>query len=116
MARTFKEFEAELNAIEVEETNIIEALSNIFDGYDEEIEEEGVADKIKAVVGEFEMVDSYGGEGEGETWYQVVHLKNDDIYVKLDASYQSYDGVDFDSAEILEVKPKQQTKTVYEEA
>lgn len=65
---------------------------------------------------EFEEVDSYGGEGQGEVWYVVYYFKNHDVYIKVDGFYHSYPGVEFcdgwDSCS--EVKPKTVKKVVYE--
>lgn len=69
--------------------------------------------KIRELVGEIEMAEHYGGEGEGETWYDVILFKEHDVYVQIDAYYQSYDGTDFSSSKFREVKPETITKVVY---
>lgn len=113
MKGTFAEFEQKLNAIECEEGSTAQLLSYHFDGYADDLGDEPAA-AVKELVGEFEVVDSYGGEGEGETWYQVAHLKDWGFFVKIDAHYQSYDGVQYDDADIIEVHPKTETRTIYE--
>ena len=64
----------------------------------------------------FEEVDSYGGEGQGDTWYVVYHFPNHDVYIRVDGYYQSYDGTEFYDGWgcCKEVKPVQKTITVYE--
>lgn len=59
--------------------------------------------------GTFEHVDSYGGEGEGESYWEVFKFTSEDGseegYFKLDGYYQSYDGGYYD--ELYQVYPKQ---------
>jgi len=62
-------------------------------------------------------VDQYGGEGQGDTWYSIKHFPNDNIYIRIDGYYQSYDGVSFDGGYdecCTQVKPVEKTITVYE--
>jgi hypothetical protein len=63
----------------------------------------------------WEEVDSYGGEGQGETWYSVKYFRDYDVYIKVDGYYTSYNGVEFDRGwdSCKEVRPKQKTITVY---
>jgi hypothetical protein len=70
----------------------------------------------KFLVGEVVVVDRYGGEGEGETWYVVHHFVDHDLYIRTDGFYQSYNGVEFYDGWgcCREVKPKEKTITVYE--
>ncbi len=70
----------------------------------------------KFLFGEVVVVDSYGGEGEGETWYVVHHFVDHDLYIRTDGFYQSYDGVHFYDGwgSCREVRPKEKTITVYE--
>lgn len=58
-------------------------------------------------------VDSYGGEGEGEAYWSVYKFSRgtEDVYVKFDGSYQSYDGSTYD--EWFFVKPKEVVVTKY---
>lgn len=63
-------------------------------------------------LGEFEVLDSYGGEGKGDDYWLVFYLKQHNIYIKLDGYYQSYDGGYYTS--MYEVKPKQVMMTIYE--
>ena len=59
----------------------------------------------------FELLDSYGGEGMGEDYWIVFKWK-DSIY-KLSCTYYSYDGVDWDGADLYEVKPVSVMRTEY---
>lgn len=66
---------------------------------------------------EWVEVEQYGGEGEGDTWYSIKHFPNDDVCIKVDGYYQSYEGVSFDGEYdscCSQVVPKQKTITVYE--
>lgn len=67
-------------------------------------------------LGKWVEVDSYGGEGQGETWWVVIHFKEPDVYIKINGYYTSYDGTNFDSFEddMRIVEPRQKTITVYE--
>lgn len=68
---------------------------------------------VLAITGALDMVEHYGGEGEGETWYDVIHFVEHGFYMQIDGYYQSYDGTDFSSAKFREVKPETITKVVY---
>lgn len=59
----------------------------------------------------FELLDSYGGESMGEDYWIVFKWK-DSIY-KLSTTYYSYDGVDWDDADLYEVKPVPVMRTEY---
>lgn len=62
-----------------------------------------------------EVVEKFGGEGQGDTIYTVWrfdHPEFDSVYVKFIGWYSSYDGSDFQEYAI--VTPKQRTITVYE--
>lgn len=57
--------------------------------------------------------DEYGGEGMGEEYWTIYKFSrgNEEVYVKFDGSYQSYDGSTYDSW--FFVTPKQVTVTQY---
>lgn len=79
-------------------------------------EERGRVEKIileKLNLGEFVQVDQYGGEGDGSTFYSIVHFKDHDIYLRWDGWYASYDGWYLESPP-TEVKPKTKQITVFE--
>lgn len=63
----------------------------------------------------WEEIDQYGGEGQGDTWYSVKYFPDDDVYIKVNGFYSSYNGTDFDGWEdCQEVRPIEKTITVYE--
>ena len=66
-------------------------------------------------LGKMVEVDSYGGEGQGDTWYSVKHFVDHDVYIRVDGYYTSYDGTSFDGGWTCcsEVKPVEKTITVY---
>jgi uncharacterized protein YlxP (DUF503 family) len=63
-------------------------------------------------LGKVNVVASYGGEGQGETYYVVYHFVDHDKYIRINGFYSSYNGADFDNAP-YEVTPQQKTITVY---
>lgn len=58
-------------------------------------------------------VASYGGEGQGETFYHVFSFDNGEevVYIKFDGWYASYNGAEFN--EWFFVEPEKKTITVY---
>lgn len=71
---------------------------------------------LRDVLGPVIEVDRYGGEGEGETYWIVGKLpKHNDMLVRMDGYYQSYDGVDWNNGNgFEEVAAETKTVTVYE--
>ncbi len=67
-------------------------------------------------LGDYEIVEKYGGEGKGEEWYKVFYFVEHDVYVRIDGWYSSYNGTDFEDGWncCKEVKPQQKVVTVYE--
>lgn len=66
-------------------------------------------------LGKFQMIDKYGGEGDGSKWYNIRYFVEHDIYVQVSGYYQSYVGVEFGGwDDVTEVKPQERTITVYE--
>lgn len=67
-------------------------------------------------VGNIELVDDYGGEGEGESYYKVVKFVDHNVYGKLEGAYYSYDGIHFYDIEddFTEVKPVEKVVTHYD--
>jgi hypothetical protein len=62
-----------------------------------------------------ELVDSYGGEGEGEQYYRIYYFKKENLYIKASSYYTSYDGVDWKyNCDLRYVAPITKTITVYE--
>jgi len=61
------------------------------------------------------QVDGYGGEGQGDKYYQIYSFFNpqgETVYIKLNGWYQSYNGAEY--TDTFEVTPKQKTITAYE--
>jgi hypothetical protein len=60
------------------------------------------------------VVDSYGGEGQGDTYYTVRKFTNGDdvLYVRFNGWYSSYDGADYNNYQV--VRPVEKTIVVYE--
>jgi hypothetical protein len=64
-------------------------------------------------LGDFNIVEKHGGEGEGENYHVVQYFKDHDVYIRIDGFYQSYDGTYFDNAP-YEVRPTERVVTFYE--
>jgi len=98
-------------------SELIEKLKSIFDNSVYEFAHAGKWGVNEYTdLGEINEVDSYGGEGQGETWYSIKYFPKLDLYVKVNGYYQSYNGTDFNDWEdaVNIVKPQQKTITVYE--
>ncbi len=65
-------------------------------------------------LGEVIEADQYGGEGQGDKWYRVLHFVDHDIYIKFPGWYSSYEGSYCDISDGIQVVPKEKTITVYE--
>ncbi len=67
-------------------------------------------------LGTFKEIEQKGGEGEGETWYSVKHFPEQNLYLRINGYYASYDGTSFEDWEdcVKIVNPVQKTVTVYE--
>jgi hypothetical protein len=61
-----------------------------------------------------ENVDQHGGEGEGEQYWSVYKFTKEeqDVFVKFNGWYQSYNGAEF--TEWFFVEPKNRMVTFYE--
>lgn len=64
-------------------------------------------------LGEVKEVYQRGGEGEGDYWTSVKYFVDHDVYLKIDGSYTSYNGTEFYEGYGYEVKPREETITVY---
>lgn len=64
----------------------------------------------------YEAVDSYGGEGEGDQYWSVYQFTDkttgEEVYIKFDGWYQSYNGAEYENCFV--VQPKEKKVTVYE--
>lgn len=65
-------------------------------------------------LGEVKVVDKYGGEDKGSTWYKVQYFVEHDVYIRTDGWYSSYDGTYFDEGYGSVVKPVEKMVTFYE--
>lgn len=65
-------------------------------------------------LGEVKVVDKYGGEDKGSTWYKVQYFVEHDVYIRTDGWYSSYDGTYFDEGYGSVVKPVEKLVTFYE--
>lgn len=75
------------------------------DDYSDEFKEE-----FKKL-GAFELVDSFGGEGQGDDYWSVFHFKDHDVYIQFDGWYRSYNGSKYN--DMFEVKPVEVVVTQY---
>lgn len=67
--------------------------------------------------GTFEVVEDYGGEGQGEEYYTVfsfTDLKGEKDYFRFEGYWESWDGVYYDDTELEKVVPKEVTVIKWE--
>jgi hypothetical protein len=64
--------------------------------------------------GEAKEIEQKGGEGEGEE-YWVVFRVGDDKFFRVEGYYTSWEGTNWENAEVIEVEPAQVLVTVYKE-
>lgn len=69
---------------------------------------------VELASGTAKTLTRFGGEGKGDTYYVVFQI-GEKIY-RVDGYYSSWEGVNWDSAEPYEVKPKEVTIIRYEKA
>jgi len=61
----------------------------------------------------FELAERVGGgEGEGEYFCEVIHIKPLNTYIEHTGNYYSYNGIDY-LTDYYQVYPKQILKTIY---
>ncbi len=90
--------------------NIIDILEE-FEMSDIGHQDTDALEELKTRVGHFDVVGEYGGEGKGAEWWIVYHFTLHNVYIRLNAYYESNCGVEFESYE--EVVPKTVTVTKY---
>jgi hypothetical protein len=61
-------------------------------------------------VGAFEVMQHYGGEDMGSNYFNIIHFKEHNVYIKFGTYYSSYDELDWDDADIKQVFPKEVTR------
>lgn len=95
---------------------ILAAIKGLDITVDQFAQEDFDQSELEAITGPFKEVDSYGGEGQGETWWRVIEFSNHNVCLKVDGFYTSYDGVSFydEWDHVTEVKQVTKTVTVYE--
>jgi hypothetical protein len=70
--------------------------------------------KIEAVLGPFRNIVEKGGEGQGEEYWTITYFEDHDVYIRVDAFYQSYDGTDFSDSKFKQVRPVRVEVTEYQ--
>lgn len=60
---------------------------------------------------DYYVVDSYGGEGQGDTYYMVYYFPKAGIFIKFNGWYASYSGSEY--SDMYLVEPKEVTITEY---
>lgn len=64
----------------------------------------------------YEFVSDYGGEGQGSDYWTVYKFTDnatgEEVFIKFDGWYQSYNGAEYESCFV--VQPKEKTVVVYE--
>lgn len=78
-----------------------------------EYEDEKESDFFKTFGATDLVVETGGGEGEGEYVERVVFFKDHNFYAQRMGHYSSYEGTDWDEYEWTKVTPKEKTITVY---
>lgn len=76
----------------------------------EDIEDCETRDEF-AKLGEFEVVDEYGGEGQGDDYYTVYYFKDHNVCIKFSGWYASSHGSEYE--DMSEVFPQEVTKVQY---
>jgi hypothetical protein len=85
-----------------------EYFSTVWPAFNEEIYGDGI---VELASGTAKTVDSYGGEGKGDTYWVVFQVG--DKFYRVDGYYSSWEGTNWDSAEPYEVKPVEVTVIKY---
>lgn len=67
--------------------------------------------KLKPFVGDLELIESHGGEGEGTDYWKIFSYQGRTL--KLTGSWISWDGASFASASLDEVEARQVMVTAY---
>lgn len=79
------------------------------------VEEYAGGDGYDLPIGHLTLIDSFGGEGQGDSYWMVLRLTQGDVErtFKMDGWYASHDGGYYDGP-FTEVKPVQKMITVWE--
>ena len=62
-------------------------------------------------LGKCKMVEQYGGEGQGDTYYSVYHFVDHDVYIRFDGWYASHHGSEYE--EMFQVRPYEELVVKY---
>lgn len=66
-----------------------------------------------SIFGYIKEVVHEGGEGQGDNYTHVWYFIDHDVYLRVDAFYSSYNGVDYDGCDFEWVIPKEKMIIVY---
>lgn len=80
----------------------------------DDIEDNDELKKEWEKLGSYSVVEDFGGEGQGDTYYIIYKFIDHDVYIKFDGWYASHAGAEYNK--MYEVFPKEKTITVYETA
>lgn len=83
------------------ETEMAESLYEALESYSKKV-------TLESASGTLELEDSWGGEGEGDSYGYVFSLSTEETkrFFEFDGYYSSCDGHSFDGAELYEVVPR----------
>lgn len=65
-----------------------------------------------AKLGNVEMMEQFGGEGDGDQYWAVYHFKDHGVYVQFDGWYASHYGSEYN--DMLEVEPVEVMRTEWQ--
>lgn len=68
-------------------------------------------EEFSEILSDCKSVEEYGGEGQGDDYYQIYHFPKLNLYIKFQGWYTSHDGAEYQ--ECLEVEPKEVTLIQY---
>jgi hypothetical protein len=92
-----------------EEDGPVEYLSSAIDGFADAVEYNKGG--VQLASGTAKFIKQKGGEGEGEKYYIIFSVG--DATFKVDGYYSSWEGANWDSAEVIEVEPVEVLVTKY---
>lgn len=63
------------------------------------------------MLGKFEEVEHFGGEGKGDEYWTVYRFIDHNLYIQFDGWYASHNGSEY--SDMFEVEPKEVTEIKY---